>query len=94
MIGKVPKHSIKGRSTYCYKDNEFLGFAQRTAIDRPAAYRTSGKWAKLIPEQAWQRIGIHTEAGAVSLSQMLDKYIGHLEDHLVFIAKKRGSASR
>ena len=44
--------------------------------------------------QAWQRIGIHTEAGAVSLSQMLDKYIGHLDHHLVFIAKKRGSASR
>jgi hypothetical protein len=47
-----------------------------------------------MPEQAWQRTGIHTEPDAVSLSQMLDKYIGHLEHHLAFIAKKRGSASR
>lgn len=44
---------------------------------------------RALPADAWQRVGIHTEAGAVTLAQMLDKYIGHLEHHLAFIAKKR-----
>ncbi|MFM8569979.1 MAG: DinB family protein [Pirellula sp.] len=44
---------------------------------------------RALPSTAWERIGIHTEAGAVSLAQMLDKYVGHLEHHLAFISKKR-----
>ena len=42
-----------------------------------------------LPEYAWQRIGIHTEVGAVSLATLLDKFIGHLDHHLAFIIKKR-----
>ena len=42
-----------------------------------------------LPDAAFQRVGIHTESGKVSLGEMIDKYIDHLRHHLLFIAKKR-----
>ena len=42
-----------------------------------------------LPDAAFQRVGIHTESGKVSLEEMIDKYIDHLRHHLLFIAKKR-----
>jgi hypothetical protein len=42
-----------------------------------------------LPDSAFQRSGIHTESGKVSLAEMIDKYIHHLDHHLIFIAKKR-----
>jgi hypothetical protein len=84
-----------------YDENAFSNLPGRDQIDALGACdlfhrnrQITATVLRALPEQAWQRIGIHTETGAVSLSQMLDKYIGHLEHHLEFIAKKRGSASR
>jgi hypothetical protein len=42
-----------------------------------------------LPTTAWARVGIHTESGKVTLSELLDKYIHHLEHHLVFLHRKR-----
>ena len=42
-----------------------------------------------LPDAAFQRVGIHTESGRVSLGEMIGKYIDHLRHHLLFIAKKR-----
>jgi uncharacterized damage-inducible protein DinB len=42
-----------------------------------------------LPESAWSRAGIHTESGKVTLAEMLEKYIWHLEHHLAFIHRKR-----
>ncbi len=47
---------------------------------------------RALPDVAFQRTGIHTESGKVSLAEMVEKYIHHLEHHLVFIAKKRASS--
>ena len=47
-----------------------------------------------LPDSAFQRTGIHTESGKVSLAEMLEKYIHHLEHHLAFIAKKRAGAKK
>jgi len=44
---------------------------------------------KALPDSTFRRTGIHTESGKVSLAEMLEKYIHHLEHHLAFIAKKR-----
>ena len=44
---------------------------------------------RALPDAAFQRVGIHTESGKVSLEEMIDKYIDHLRHHLLFIAKKR-----
>jgi hypothetical protein len=42
-----------------------------------------------LPDSAWERVGIHTETGMVSLEQMLEKYIHHLDHHLEFLERKR-----
>ena len=42
-----------------------------------------------LPAAAWDRYGIHTESGKVSLGELLVKYTQHLEHHLKFIAAKR-----
>ena len=47
---------------------------------------------RALPDAAFQRTGIHTESGKVSLAEMVEKYIHHLDHHLAFIAKKRASA--
>ena len=44
---------------------------------------------RALPDATFQRTGIHTESGKVSLAEIIDKYIYHLSHHLVHIAKKR-----
>ncbi len=42
-----------------------------------------------LPDDAFQRFGIHNEAGKVTLEEMLQNYISHLEGHLDWVYKKR-----
>jgi uncharacterized damage-inducible protein DinB len=42
-----------------------------------------------LPDATFSRFGIHTESGRVTLAEMLEKYIHHLEHHLEVILKKR-----
>lgn len=42
-----------------------------------------------LPVAAWERFGIHTESGKVTLGELLVKYTQHLDHHLKFIAAKR-----
>ena len=40
------------------------------------------------PAEAWNRTGIHDHVGEQSLRQLVQKAIGHLEHHLVFLRAK------
>lgn len=42
-----------------------------------------------LPDQAFDRYGIHNEIGKVTLAEMVDKYIAHLDGHLVHVLKKK-----
>ena len=42
-----------------------------------------------LPDSAFVRCGIHNESGKVSLAEMVEKYIHHLDHHLEFVAQKR-----
>lgn len=42
-----------------------------------------------LSDADYQRYGIHTEKGKVTLEQMVQSYIQHLEGHLVWVRKKR-----
>jgi DinB superfamily len=42
-----------------------------------------------LTDADFQRYGIHTEKGKVTLEQMVQNYIQHLEGHLVWVQKKR-----
>ncbi len=42
-----------------------------------------------LPPSAFDRMGIHSERGPVSLTKMLDYFTGHIEHHVRFIREKR-----
>lgn len=37
---------------------------------------------KNLPAEAWTRTGNHSEAGKLSLTDLLQRYVNHIEDHL------------
>jgi uncharacterized damage-inducible protein DinB len=42
-----------------------------------------------LPDASFERFGIHDEVGKVTLAEMIGKYIGHLEGHLLHVYRKR-----
>jgi uncharacterized damage-inducible protein DinB len=53
---------------------------------------TGRQYARLLrclPESAYARAGNHTEAGPMTLSQMLQRCVNHIEHHLKFVQQKR-----
>jgi hypothetical protein len=55
------------------------------------------EFAKILrkqPDDAFKRTGTHNEVGVVSLAQMIEKYIKHLEHHMKFIHDKRAKMGK
>lgn len=42
-----------------------------------------------LPDEAFERFGIHSESGKVTLAEMVQRYIDHLDGHMVHILKKK-----
>jgi hypothetical protein len=42
-----------------------------------------------VPKEAWERSGIHSERGKLTLRDLVADYAEHLEHHLKFIRQKR-----
>ena len=42
-----------------------------------------------LPDAAFARMGNHNERGPVSLADLVETYVGHLDHHLKFIHEKR-----
>jgi hypothetical protein len=42
-----------------------------------------------LPDAAFDRIGMHNEAGPLTLTQLVQNYVNHLGHHLKFIREKR-----
>jgi hypothetical protein len=42
-----------------------------------------------LPDETFQRIGVHNEAGPLTLAQLLQTFVNHLERHLMFLEQKR-----
>ena len=53
--------------------------------------RQMARVLKLIPEEAWQRTGVHTEGGLVTLRQLILHATRHLTHHVRFIEEKRSA---
>ena len=47
-----------------------------------------------LPDEAFRRIGLHSERGEVTLADMVRTYVDHLERHLGFIRRKREMLGR
>ena len=44
---------------------------------------------RTLPESAFQRVGVHNEAGPMTLEQMIVRVTKHLPHHIAFILEKR-----
>jgi uncharacterized damage-inducible protein DinB len=44
-----------------------------------------------VSEQDWQRCGVHSETGLITLRQILSHAINHQRHHLQFVAEKRAA---
>ncbi|MDP1562637.1 MAG: DinB family protein [Pirellulaceae bacterium] len=42
-----------------------------------------------LPDESFERFGIHNESGKVTLAEMVARYIKHLDGHLVHVARKK-----
>jgi uncharacterized damage-inducible protein DinB len=51
--------------------------------------RQTARILRKLPAAAFERKGLHTEAGEISLGQMLQRIAGHVDHHLKFVNQKR-----
>jgi hypothetical protein len=42
-----------------------------------------------LSDESFHRYGVHTEKGKVTLEEMIQSYVQHLDGHLVWVKKKR-----
>ena len=61
---------------------EELAIVERTRQQMARILRT-------LPESAWQRVGVHNEAGPLTLQEFLERVTNHIPHHVKFIQEKR-----
>jgi hypothetical protein len=70
-----------------------LGYEELPAETAAEIFRLNRQLTAAIlrrqPDSAFERTGRHTERGNVSLAQLLETYVNHLDHHLGFIRRKR-----
>lgn len=54
-----------------------------------ATRRQLARALRLLPTDSWERAGVHSEKGIMTLHQLLAYPVKHLNHHLAFIAEKR-----
>jgi hypothetical protein len=62
-----------------------LNYATETPAQALALVRllrqSSARLLRSLPEEAWQRTGVHSESGVVTLEQMVEGMCNHMENH-------------
>lgn len=51
--------------------------------------RMTANLLRQLPDEAFERTGIHTENGKITLGSLLPSYINHVEHHMKFLRDKR-----
>jgi hypothetical protein len=51
--------------------------------------RFTAGWLSRVPQEVFERVGVHNQRGKVSLAEMVGMYVKHVDHHLVFVRKKR-----
>ncbi|HEX6985628.1 MAG TPA: DinB family protein, partial [Planctomycetaceae bacterium] len=54
-----------------------------------AVRRQTARILRAVPESAWGRVGVHSEAGPLSLEELLRRITNHIPHHVTFIEEKR-----
>jgi hypothetical protein len=72
-----------------------LDYAATPIDEAVALFAANRKWMtrilKTLPDDAFARMGNHSETGPLTLAALLAKYIGHLDHHLRFLYGKRSN---
>lgn len=72
---------------------ERLHYDAQSAADAAAMVaiirRQLARVLRKLPDAAFDRIGMHSEAGPLTLLQLVEKACAHLDHHLKFAAEKR-----
>jgi hypothetical protein len=83
-----------------YDESEFAKLPGTEKVDTLAACRLFDQNRQMtatilqaLPDASFERWGIHNEIGRVTLGEMIEKYIHHLEGHLEHVSKKRALVS-
>lgn len=70
----------------------FQGFDLAVELDLFGALRRHAcRILHMQPDEAWLRVGVHSEMGLVNVRQMVLQTTRHLRHHLPFIAEKRAA---
>ncbi len=84
-----------------YDETGFSRLAAYQSLDLAVACDVFNKNRQLtaavlrqLPDDAFERVGIHTEKGKVTLGEMVQGYIDHWEHHRKFIREKRSLLGR
>lgn len=72
-----------------------LDYTHAPIEEAVALFAANRRWMvrvlQSLPDEAFARKGIHSEAGPLTLAALLAKYISHLDHHLRFIYGKRSN---
>ena len=67
----------------------------KVVTDMFAAVRHwNAAWLRRMPDEAFARTGIHNQRGLVTLGQMVQMYVDHLEHHMKFLREKRAMVEK
>lgn len=79
-----------------YDENAYIASLHYEAADAKAAARAfeanrmlMGALLRDLPDEAFQRVGVHSERGLVTLADQVQVYVRHLEHHMEFMRAKR-----
>ncbi len=63
-----------------------------TELDLITVVRTQmGRILQTLPDAAWSRVGVHSEAGPLTLEELLRRITNHMPHHIKFIEEKRAA---
>lgn len=70
-----------------YQDRDLEEELQVIELSR----RHMARLLRKLPENAWERVGVHSERGLVRLDEILASAAKHIEHHVPFILEKRAA---
>lgn len=56
--------------------------------------RLTANMLRQLPDESFDRVGIHNEVGKITLGSLVPSYIKHVEHHMMFLRAKRKSLGK